>query len=43
MVKGICEKYNCLYDTTYADEQNIFTYTFIIPPAIQEVGDLIFS
>ena len=28
MVKGICEKYNCLYNITYVDGQNIFTYTF---------------
>lgn len=28
MVKGICEKYSCLYDVTYVDGQNIFTYTF---------------
>lgn len=28
MVKGICEKYNCLYNVTYLNGQNIFTYTF---------------
>ena len=28
MVKGICEKYNCLYNINYVDGQNIFTYTF---------------
>jgi signal transduction histidine kinase len=30
MVKSICEKYNFLYNATYANGQNIFTYTFRI-------------
>lgn len=28
MVKNICEKYDISYDVSYADGQNVFTYTF---------------
>lgn len=31
MVKGICEKHNCLYKLTYVSGQNIFIYTFEPP------------